>query len=84
MEVTDGARMEKINAAFSLVYGQEVTSLSYDIKFVRTVGRVLLEQLWSADNLDWVRAFPWNKGKEDDDADGDLLATSSRAQGELT
>ena len=70
--------------ACSLVYKQGVTSLSYDINVVRTMERVPLEQRWSAGNFDWVRVFLWNKGKEDDDADGDLLSTSSRVQGELT
>ena len=43
-----------------------------DIMYVRTVRRVPLEQRWSADNLEWVRGVPWNRGKEDDDADGDV------------
>ena len=40
---------------------------------MRTVRRVPLAQRWSADNLEWVRGVPWNKGKEDDNADGDVL-----------
>ena len=29
-----------------------------------------LEQRWSVHRLDWVRAVPWNRGKEDEDAEG--------------
>ena len=31
-----------------------------------------LEQRWSVHNLEWVRAVPWNRGKEDEEADGDI------------
>ena len=34
--------------------------------------KVPLEQRWSAVNLEWVRGVPWNRGKEDDNVDGDV------------
>ena len=77
-----GAKMEKINArwGYGLFIGVRAKSNELiivdqekkDIKYVRTVRRVPLEQRWSADNLEWVRGVPWNRGKEDDDADGDV------------
>ena len=42
------------------------------LKHVRTVRRVPLEQRWSVHNLEWVRAVPWNRGEEDEEADGDI------------
>ena len=77
-----GAKMEKINArsGYGLFIGVRAKSNELiivdretkDIKYVRTVRRVPLEQRWSADNLEWVRGVRWNRGKEDDDTDGDV------------
>ena len=77
-----GAKMKKINArwGYGLFIGVRAKSNELiivdqetkNIKYVRTVRRVPLEQRWSADNLEWVRGVPWNRGKEDDDADGDV------------
>ena len=58
-----GAKMEKINVRyFCLIIGVRaqnneliiVDQETKDIKYVRTVRRVPLEQRWSADNLEWV------------------------------
>ena len=46
---------------------------SKEVKFVRTVRRVPEEQRWKVENLEWVETVPWNHGKGDKDADGDLL-----------
>ena len=78
-----GAGMLKINARWScglflgVVRARSnefiiVDRETNDIKYMRTVRRVPLEHWWSADNLVWVRVVPWNRGKEDDDADGDV------------
>ena len=44
-----------------------------EVKMVRTVRRVPEDQRWKAEYLEWVEAVPWNHGKEDQNADGDLL-----------
>ena len=74
--------MEKINArwGYGLFMGvrarsNELIIVDRDtngLKYVRTVRRVPLEQRWSVHNLEWVRAVPWNRGKEDEEADGDI------------
>ena len=38
-------------------------------KYERTGRGVPLEQRWSVHNLDCVRAVPWKRGKEDEDAE---------------
>ena len=77
-----GAKVEKINARWGYGFFMGVRARSNeriiddrdtnDLKYVRTVKRVPLEQRWSVHNLEWVRAVPWNKGKEDEEADGDI------------
>jgi hypothetical protein len=77
-----GPKMEKINArwGYGLFIGVRVRSNeliivdqeTQDIKYVRTVRRVPEEQRWSASNLEWVQAVPWNRGKEDGEADGEM------------
>ncbi len=42
------------------------------VKFVRTVRRVPEKERWHVDNLDWVRAFPWNLGPGDKDEDSEM------------
>ena len=42
------------------------------IKLARTARRVPEEQRWQGEQLDWVQFVPWNLGREDKDADGDL------------
>jgi hypothetical protein len=44
-----------------------------EVKMVRTVRRVPEEQRWKAEYLEWVEAVPWNHGKGDQEADGDML-----------
>jgi hypothetical protein len=46
---------------------------SKEVKMVRTVRRVPEEQRWKVENLEWVEAVPWNHGKGDQNADGDML-----------
>ena len=79
---TKGPKMEKMNArwGYGLFIGVRTKSNELivvdqetrDIKYVRTVRRVPEEQRWSADNLEWVRAVPWNMGQEDGEADGEM------------
>jgi hypothetical protein len=74
--------MEKLNArwGYGMFLGVRsrsgelivVDSESKQVKNVRTVKRVLEEQRWDANNLEWVSTVPWNKGANDKDADGDL------------
>ena len=74
--------MEKINArwGYGLFMGVRARSNELIIadrdtnglKYVRTVRRVPLEQRWSVHNLECVRAVPWNRGEEDEEADGDI------------
>ena len=77
-----GPKIEKMNArwGYGLFIGVRTKSNELvvvdqetrDIKYVRTVRRVPEEQRWSADNLEWVRAVPWNMGQEDGEADGEM------------
>lgn len=76
-----GNKMEKINARWGhglflgvrarstelIVVDQETKQVNY----VRTVRRIPEEQRWSAANLEWVMAVPWNRGQDDSDADGE-------------
>ena len=39
---------------------------------VRAVKRIPKEDRWSEDNADWVKHTPWNKYKDDPEADGDI------------
>ena len=76
------AKMEKINARWShgmfvgvKVQSNELIIIDQDtkeVKRVRTVRRVPEEQRWSSDNLAWVQSVPWNAGRSDTEADGDL------------
>jgi hypothetical protein len=78
----NGPKMEKLNPrwGYGLFIGVRAKSNeliivdqeTQDIKYVRTVRRVPEEQRWSADNLAWVQAVPWNTGKGDPEADGEL------------
>ena len=45
---------------------------SREVKYVRTVKRILEEQRWDANNLKWVTLVPWNRERNDKEADGDL------------
>ena len=38
----------------------------------RSVRRIPKEERWCNDCLEWVRHVPWNKSKDDDEADGDI------------
>ena len=42
------------------------------VVYARTVRRVPEEQRWDVKHLEWVVMVPWNLGKEDKDADGEL------------
>ena len=75
-----GARMEKTDArwGYGLFVGVwpshqviVVDCETTDVKYVRTVRKVLLEQRRSAFNLEWVRVAPPNRSEEED-ADGDV------------
>ena len=77
-----GPKMEKINArwGYGLFIGVRpkshelivVDADSHEIKYVRTARRIPEEQRWSADNLGWITAVPWNRGKSDAEADGEM------------
>ena len=41
------------------------------VKYVRTVRRVPEEQRWNQEHLEWVKVVPWNRGKDDPEADGE-------------
>ena len=76
------AKMEKINARWSYglfvgvkVQSNELIIIDQDtkeVKRVRTVRRAPEEQRWSSDNLAWVQCVPWNVGRDDAEADGEL------------
>ena len=76
------AKMEKLNVRWShgLFVGVKVQSNELiiideetnEVKRVRTVRRVPEEQRWASDNLAWVQSVPWNAGRGDAEADGDL------------
>jgi hypothetical protein len=78
-----GKTMDKIGARWSqgLFVGVKAKSNELividgdtkQVKMVRTVRRVPEEQRWKAEYLEWVEAVPWNHGKDDKDADGDML-----------
>ena len=78
---TKGLKLQKVNArwGYGLFIGVRARSNeliivdqeSKGINYVRTVRRVPEVQRWSAANLEWVSAVPWNKGQEDDKADGE-------------
>ena len=42
------------------------------IKCARTVRRIPESERWDMMALSWVKAVPWNLGKTDDSADGDI------------
>ena len=42
------------------------------IRMARTARRMPDEQRWQEEQLDWVQFVPWNLGREDKDADGDV------------
>jgi hypothetical protein len=77
-----GKRMEKINPrwGFGMFVGvrarsNELVVIDGEVSkvvFVRTVRRVPQEQRWDIKHLEWVVMVPWNLGKEDKEADGDL------------
>ena len=75
-------KMEKINArwGYGLFVGVRTKSNEIividretgSVRTVRTVRRVPEEERWSPDNLQWVQAVPWNHGKDDGEADGEM------------
>ena len=77
-----GRRMEKLNArwGYGLFIGVRAKSGelividegSKEVKYVRTVRRIPEADRWNAKNLELVAMVPWNKGKDDDEADGCL------------
>ena len=48
---------------------------SGDIKKARAVKRIPIEQRWGEDCVRWVRKVPWNKYKDDAEADADCPPT---------
>ena len=50
----------------------KVDSESKEIKYVRTVKRIPEEQRWDSNNLEWITMVPWNRGRGDKEADGDV------------
>jgi hypothetical protein len=77
-----GPKMEKLNARWGsgIFIGVRTKSCELivadeaeqGIVCVRTVWRVPLEQRWSAEHLAWIRADPWNRGRDDADVDGEV------------
>ena len=51
----------------AMVYGKPREVIS-----VRAVKRIPEEHMWWEDCVSWVSRAPWNRYKEDDNADGDL------------
>lgn len=45
---------------------------SKDTKYTRTAKRIPEETRWSADNFEWVARVPWNRGRADEEADGEV------------
>ena len=39
---------------------------------VRSVKRIPIDDRWSLDTIKWVKHVPWNRYKDDEDADGDI------------
>ena len=76
-----GKRMENMNArwGYGMFLGVRprsgelivVDGGSREIKYVRTVKRIPKEQRWDANNLEWVKMVPWNRGDGDKEA-GDV------------
>ena len=75
-----GAKMAKINSRWDFGIfvgirsrsGEFVISTPEGLNKARSIRRVALQDRWSADAVKWVRYVPWNKYKDDDQADGDL------------
>ncbi len=76
------AKMQKMNArwGYGLFLGVRtrsgeivvVDSESRELKYVRTVRRIPEQERWDPANLEWVTMVPWNRGKDDNEADGDI------------
>ena len=76
------AKMQKMNArwGYGLFLGVRARSgeivlvdgESRELKYVRTVRRIPEQERWDPANLEWVTMVPWNRGKNDNEADGDL------------
>ena len=68
-----GRRMEKINPrwGYGLFLGvrptsNEITVVDEDskkIRYARTIRRIPEGERWHMDNLAWISAAPWNRGK---------------------
>ena len=43
-----------------------------EIKRARSVRRIPVGQRWDPDCMKWVKGVPWNSGKGDEDADGEI------------
>jgi len=77
-----GKRMEKLNPrwGFGMFVGVRTKSNELividgetpKVVYARTVRGVPEEQRWDVKHLEWVVMVPWNLGKEDKDADGEL------------
>lgn len=75
-----GRKMEKLNARWGQGIFLGVRSKSgevvvadsetREIHYTRTVRRVPREQRWVAENIALVTVVPWNRGKDDPEADG--------------
>ena len=42
------------------------------LRKARAVRRIPVQERWSEDCVEWVKNVPWNKFKDDDQADGDI------------
>jgi len=74
-------KMEKINPRweYGIFIGVRrrsgevfVATKEGEIKRVRSVRRIPEEQRWGLDCVNWVKGVPWNFGKGDENADGDI------------
>ena len=59
-----------------------------EIQKVRAAKRIPWEDRWTGDNAEWVKFMPWNKYKDDPEADGDvpddkLVEANRKARKEL-
>jgi hypothetical protein len=77
-----GKKMEKLNARWGhgIFVGVRAKSNelmvideeTQELKYTRTARRVPESQRWDSNNLAWVGVVPWNRSRDDKEADGEL------------